>query len=193
MSNAATATRQAVPVLVALANARRPRRAPRARQGRVEDPFGDLRLAMELLAPLRPTATVTADDLAVLARLADEVSEIASALANQRRVPKPRVLNTLAAQVPGHRQLRVGDEGLTATTEWQPAGISAELARRVIDELGGLDPVRLRECARQECSLVFYDTTRSNTQRWHAEDPCGWYERQTKHRNPKARRTAPAP
>ncbi|WP_414710672.1 CGNR zinc finger domain-containing protein [Pseudonocardia sp.] len=35
---------------------------------------------------------------------------------------------------------------------------------------------RLRRCARTACDLLFYDTTRSRTRRWHVEDPCGWRE-----------------
>jgi hypothetical protein len=36
--------------------------------------------------------------------------------------------------------------------------------------------------ARPECTLAFYDATRSATQRWHAERPCGLRERQRRHR-----------
>jgi predicted RNA-binding Zn ribbon-like protein len=52
------------------------------------------------------------------------------------------------------------------------------LARRLIEELAALEPNRLRRCARTACDLLFYDTTRSRTRRWHAEDPCGWRQRQ---------------
>jgi predicted RNA-binding Zn ribbon-like protein len=54
----------------------------------------------------------------------------------------------------------------------------AELAHRLVEELGRLDPVRVRHCAREACDLLFYDTTRSRTQRWHSESPCGNRERQ---------------
>jgi predicted RNA-binding Zn ribbon-like protein len=60
--------------------------------------------------------------------------------------------------------------------------LAAALARRLIEELNALEPDRLRRCARPECDLLFYDTTRSRTRRWHAEDPCGWRERQRVHR-----------
>jgi predicted RNA-binding Zn ribbon-like protein len=61
---------------------------------------------------------------------------------------------------------------------WDDASATAHLARNVIDELASLDPARLRKCARSACDLLFYDTSRSRTRRWHAEDPCGWRERQ---------------
>lgn len=65
---------------------------------------------------------------------------------------------------------------------WSDTSVTAALARRLVEELGALDPDRLRRCARPECDLIFYDTTRSRTRRWHAEDPCGWRERQRAHR-----------
>ncbi len=65
---------------------------------------------------------------------------------------------------------------------WEYPSGASELANRLIEELATLDSTRLRECERPECTLVFYDTTRPGTQRWHAEDPCGWYERQRRRR-----------
>src|SRR5262249_14363845 len=77
---------------------------------------------------------------------------------------------------------------------WEDVSVAGELARRLIEELAGLDPTRLRRCAREQCGLFFYDSTRSRTQRWHAEDPCGWRERQHSRRAPGWRGpTPPAP
>jgi predicted RNA-binding Zn ribbon-like protein len=72
--------------------------------------------------------------------------------------------------------------GLAAGLEWSDPDPASALARRLISELGALDVGRLRRCARPECDLVFYDTTRSGTRRWHAESPCGIRERQRRHR-----------
>jgi predicted RNA-binding Zn ribbon-like protein len=47
-----------------------------------------------------------------------------------------------------------------------------ELARLAIDACG-LDPDRVRRCANPECVLLFYDTTRSGTRRWHDMASCG--------------------
>jgi predicted RNA-binding Zn ribbon-like protein len=52
----------------------------------------------------------------------------------------------------------------------------------VVMELGEIDEARLKRCDRDACDLVFYDTTRSRTQRWHADAPCGNRERQRRHR-----------
>jgi predicted RNA-binding Zn ribbon-like protein len=64
---------------------------------------------------------------------------------------------------------------------WTDKPLAAALARRLIEELNELEPDRLRRCARPECDLLFYDDT-VRTRRWHAEDPCGWRERQRVHR-----------
>lgn len=72
--------------------------------------------------------------------------------------------------------------GLSQRLEWTDPTLVAGLARRVVLELGAIERRRLRRCARAECDLVFYDTTRSNTRRWHAESPCGQRERQRRHR-----------
>jgi predicted RNA-binding Zn ribbon-like protein len=74
------------------------------------------------------------------------------------------------------------DRALRARLEWSDPDPASALARRLISELAALEVRRLRRCARLECDLVFYDTTRSGTRRWHAESPCGIRERQRRHR-----------
>jgi predicted RNA-binding Zn ribbon-like protein len=71
---------------------------------------------------------------------------------------------------------------LRARLEWSEPTPAATLARRVALELGEIDAGRLKRCGRPACNLVFYDTTRSGTRRWHAESPCGARERQRRHR-----------
>lgn len=80
-------------------------------------------------------------------------------------------------------QLEVDEDGaLRAGLDWSDPDPAAALARRLIAELGAIDLGRLRRCARPECDLLFYDSTRSGTRRWHAESPCGIRERQRRHR-----------
>jgi predicted RNA-binding Zn ribbon-like protein len=67
--------------------------------------------------------------------------------------------------------------------EWTDETLASALARRVVLEMDGIDRGRLRRCERAACNLVFYDTTRSNTRRWHAESPCGLRERQRRYRS----------
>lgn len=72
--------------------------------------------------------------------------------------------------------------GLHTRLVWDDATLTSRLARQVVTELGEIDPARLRRCERAPCRLIFYDTTRSNTQRWHAESPCGQRARQQRFR-----------
>jgi predicted RNA-binding Zn ribbon-like protein len=100
------------------------------------------------------------------------------------RSPAPlEPLNVLAAREPARLALeRHGGEKLRMTVHPERATGAAALLVAVIRELGELEPSRLRRCARPECRLVFYDVSRSATQRWHADRPCGLRERQRRHR-----------
>jgi len=118
----------------------------------------------------------------------DELSQAASDLADAivtRRVPLPvSELNLLAAGCPSFPQLVA--EPTRAAVRLEQSELTARptavLAARVAAELGVADLTRIKECARSECRLVFYDETRSRTQRWHADAPCGRLERQRRHR-----------
>jgi predicted RNA-binding Zn ribbon-like protein len=79
-------------------------------------------------------------------------------------------------------ELVSGSDPLRQNLLWEDRSVAAALARRLISELAALQPGRLRQCARPECTLLFYDVTRSRTRRWHAQDPCGWRDRQLAHR-----------
>jgi predicted RNA-binding Zn ribbon-like protein len=94
------------------------------------------------------------------------------------QTPDCAVLNALAYASTARAELAVTDGRLQWRLVWDDASAGAGLARRLIEELAALDPGRLRRCGRAACGLLFYDTTRSLTRRWHAENPCGWRERQ---------------
>jgi predicted RNA-binding Zn ribbon-like protein len=167
-------------VVVALANLQRRRRG---------DPPGvplvDVRrvrwaLSEEGVASDR----LTEADLPAVVGLADAVSKLADCLA-LRRKPAGRavaVVNQLASGCTGVIQLEVRGRTVQSDVDWHDPDPAAGLARRVIEELAGIDASRLRQCKRQECELIFFDTTRSRSQRWHAENPCGWLERQHRRR-----------
>jgi predicted RNA-binding Zn ribbon-like protein len=168
-------------VLVTLANLQRRRR----RDTQPRTPFADARRASQALdGEGVAIGRLTQDALPALARLADAVSELADDLALRR--PPPRravgVLNELASGSTATMHLEVRDAAVQSSTDWRDAEPAAGLARRVIEELGSTDLSRLLQCQRNECDLLFFDTTRSRTQRWHAEDPCGWLERQRRRR-----------
>jgi predicted RNA-binding Zn ribbon-like protein len=125
-----------------------------------------------------------------LSELAAQTSLLGTAIARGHQPSVPEATSALAAQANGHLRLERAGATFVAVTEWDFPSAAAEVAHRLIEDLDGIDPRRLRECARPECTLLFYDTTRPSTQRWHAEDPCGWHERQARHRS-KATRPIP--
>lgn len=114
--------------------------------------------------------------------MANEVSAVASAIAAGQPVRSAALVERLAKQAEARPRLEPSPPGFRASLEWTYPSVAVELAHRLVEELGALDPRRLRECARPECSLVFYDTTRPGTQRWHSEDPYGRSERQRRRR-----------
>ncbi len=168
-------------LVVALANARAPRRPPHARAPVACDALADAASASELLSPFldRP---VKPHELNAVRALQGADSTIVDALI-VGSPPPVDALNALAAREVVTYALERQDDGTLRTTlRPQRASAAAKLLIEVMDELTALEPSRLRRCARHECNLVFYDATRSGTQRWHAESPCGLRERQRRHR-----------
>ena len=110
------------------------------------------------------------------------VVAIVDALIDGSRPPL-EALNALAAREPAIYALERQPNGkLHTRLHPKRASAAATLLIEVIRELSELERSRLRRCARPECTLAFYDATRSATQRWHAERPCGLRERQRRHR-----------
>jgi predicted RNA-binding Zn ribbon-like protein len=168
-------------LIVALANACAARRPPGA-PGRVaHDSLADAGSASEQLGHFLGTP-IKAQELSEVRALQRAVATIVAALIDGARAPLD-ALNALAAQEPAICTVSQAAHGdLSAGLRPRRATASATLLLAVIRELGELDRSRLRRCARRECGLVFYDLTRSATQRWHAERPCGLRERQRRYR-----------
>jgi predicted RNA-binding Zn ribbon-like protein len=145
------------------------------------DALADATSASELLEPFLGAA-VDARELAAVRALQRAVLAIVDALIDGSRPPL-EALNALAAREPAIYALERRPDGkLQARLRPKCASAAARLLVAAIRELSELEPSRLRRCARPECTLVFYDVTRSATQRWHAERPCGLRERQRRHR-----------
>jgi predicted RNA-binding Zn ribbon-like protein len=171
-------------LVVALANARAIRRPTRAPRAVAHDALSDVASADALLAPFLDDP-VNPRELAALREVQRAVLAIVDALIDA--VPPPlEALNALAAREPAIQALERHGDSLRATVRPKRATTAATLLAAVIGELSELEPSRLRRCARPECGLVFYDTSRSATQRWHAERPCGLRERQRRHRAQRA-------
>ncbi len=152
--------------------ARRPGRGPSL----APEPFASTRTAAEALGLER----VSDADLVELRELHDVVVELVAALIDGRPPRRPAGrLAALAAPSRARVGLAVTDVGtIGVQLEWSDPTLVSGLARRAALEVGGIERARLRRCGRTECDLVFYDTTKSNTQRWHAQSPCGQRERQ---------------
>jgi hypothetical protein len=169
------------PVLVSLANLQRRRRwdnAPRA-------PFTDAAQAQRALAEDGVEISgLTPGDLPALTLLADAVSELADRLALRQPPVSSAVdiINELASGCTGTARLVISGRAVQSALCWHDPDPVAGLARRVIGEFDDIDLSRLRQCQRSECDLMFFDLTRSRSQRWHAESPCGWLERQHRRR-----------
>ena len=168
-------------LVVALANARADRRLTHAPVALPHDALADAASASALLESFIGHS-VDARELAGLRAVQRAVVAIVDALIDGSQPPLEAV-NALAAREPAVYGLeRQPDGKLCATLRPKRASAAATLLVAIVQELGQLEPSRLRRCARPECTLVFYDVTRSATQRWHAERPCGLRERQRRHR-----------
>lgn len=169
-------------LVVALANARSARRPPHARAPVAYDGLADAASANDLLGAFLDRPIRARQELNAVRALQDEVVAVAGALIDGSPPPLA-ALNALAAQqVATYALERQADGTLQMTLRPRRASAAATLLIRVMDELSELEPSRLKRCARHGCHLVFYDATRSGTQRWHAERPCGLRERQRRHR-----------
>lgn len=167
--------------LVLLANLGLPRRPAGMAAAHSEPALPDSRTATRQLSALI-SGPVTDRDLPAVRRVHQAASGAAAALLAGAPVDGPAI-SALARGSAARLELTAAADGaLRQHLAWEDPSISAYLARRLIGELATLDPQRLRRCARPECDLLFYDTTRSRTQRWHAEDTCGWRERQHQRR-----------
>jgi hypothetical protein len=90
-------------------------------------------------------------------------------------------LNHFAARCHWTRVLK--EDGTLAE---EPVGsLAALVSARCVIELSQCDLTRLKTCGWPPCELVFYDTTRNRSVKWHAEDPCGWRARAARTRSNK--------
>ena len=167
-------------LLLLLANLGLPRRPSGAVVARAEPILPNPAVASTQLADV-VDQPVAAADLADLRRLQRAAVHAVEAILAGEALDCAEI-NALAADSTARVELVVNEGVPHRQLIWTDTSLAAALARRLVEELNTLEPDRLRHCARPECDLVFYDTTRSRTRRWHAEDPCGWRERQRVHR-----------
>lgn len=84
-------------------------------------------------------------------------------------------VNRRLANLTGHHVLQSGEQGPTLALALDRAAagpaalIALDLARFVCEA----EPARLKRCAAEHCTLVFYDRGRNNTRRWCTMSVCG--------------------
>ncbi|MDU0342347.1 CGNR zinc finger domain-containing protein [Bosea rubneri] len=124
------------------------------------DAAGDGNEALTDLRALRAELRPVFDDL----QRGEALSDTVLASVNQR-----------LAGISGHYALRPGENGPTLglSLDHAAAGPAAlivlDLARFVCEA----EPARLKRCAADDCTLVFYDRGRNNTRRWCTMSLCG--------------------
>ncbi|MEV4538712.1 ABATE domain-containing protein [Asanoa sp. NPDC049518] len=121
------------------------------------------------------TAPVSARDLTAAKTLRQAIWVAAHARADGRPLPEDAVatINRAAAEAP--LQPALATDGVSAT--WAaPVRVTqamSSLAREMIDLLSGPLAERIRECASDNCPLVFVDSSRPGARRWCAMERCG--------------------
>jgi predicted RNA-binding Zn ribbon-like protein len=121
------------------------------------------------------TVPVTARDLAGAKALRQAIWDAAHARAARRPLPTRVVatINRAAATAPLLPELAT--DGVTSG--WAPPVSATQalstLAREMIELLSGPLSGRIRECASDNCPLVFVDSSRPGTRRWCSMERCG--------------------
>lgn len=91
-------------------------------------------------------------------------------------VPEPadeERFNSAASRPPMVPQLHGGTVRLTPPGGNDPAAALSTVARDAIGLLTSPDVERMRECAREECTLLFVDLSRPGRRRWCSSTRCG--------------------
>ncbi|WP_250562943.1 CGNR zinc finger domain-containing protein [Sphaerisporangium fuscum] len=121
------------------------------------------------------TVPVTARELTAAKALRQAIWDAAHARAAHRPLPAEAIetINRSAAAAPLVPELAA--DGTTAG--WAPPVRATQalstLAREMIELLSGPLSGRIRECASDDCPLVFVDTSRPGARRWCAMERCG--------------------
>lgn len=82
-------------------------------------------------------------------------------------------VNWRLAGLNGHHVLQRGDNGPALGFAFDPAGPTAQIALDLARFVCEAEPARLKRCAADHCTLVFYDRGRNNTRRWCTMSLCG--------------------
>ncbi|WP_280183574.1 CGNR zinc finger domain-containing protein [Nocardia cyriacigeorgica] len=122
-----------------------------------------------------PAAPVTADELTEAKALRQAIWVVAHARADGRPLPVDAVATINRAATPTPLTPELAMDGATAgwAAPVRATQALSTLARETIELLTGPLASRIRECAGDNCPLVFVDTSRPGARRWCAMERCG--------------------
>jgi predicted RNA-binding Zn ribbon-like protein len=93
------------------------------------------------------------------------------------------IINDWAGRPPPRRWLAAEDSQLRARSDvTTAAALVASVARDAVDLLGGPLAHRIRECAAEDCTLLFLDASRAGRRRWCSMATCGARAKMTAYR-----------
>ncbi|MGZ0211986.1 MAG: CGNR zinc finger domain-containing protein [Actinomycetales bacterium] len=118
--------------------------------------------------------TVTDRDLTDAKGLREAIATIATALsANGQSEPQQIDIINLFAATPDVPPRLAGGGLQAGRTRVRTGQALATMAREAVFLFGAEQHERIRECAAEDCALVFYDESRSNNRRWCSMQRCG--------------------
>ena len=121
------------------------------------------------------TVPVTSRELAAAKALRQAIWDAAHARADQGPLPAGAIATINRAAAAAALSPELTGDGTTAgwATPVRATQALSTLAREMIDLLTGPFSGRIRECASDDCPLVFVDTSRPGARRWCAMERCG--------------------
>lgn len=93
-----------------------------------------------------------------------------------------KALNRLASHAPLVPELKAVGRSPAWTSPTPFQAVISTVARDAIDLLAGDQLHRVRECAGEDCSILFVDTSRPGKRRWCAMNGCGNKVKKANHR-----------
>ncbi|MBH0082503.1 CGNR zinc finger domain-containing protein [Salinibacterium sp. SWN167] len=118
--------------------------------------------------------TVTDRDLTDAKGLREAIASIATTLSvNGDPDPKQIDIINLFAATPDVPPRLAGGNLQAGRTRVRTGQALATMAREAVFLFGEEQHERIRECAADDCALVFYDESRSNNRRWCSMQRCG--------------------
>ena len=139
--------------------------------------FERLRTTEDLARWLTATGVLTAQPAVTVAQLAAarELREAINRLARPGAATRPgdRDLINRWARLPAPSPQLTADGELAWETGAPVEAVLAGVARDAVDLLSGPLADRIRECAADDCALLFVDASRPGRRRWCAPTACG--------------------